>query len=111
MSTSPPGTYPETAATIRAQCDRLGINQSELARRVGVAPGTVYRWSTGATRPDLRTILAIKAMRKRVEVNANDLETVVEWINGQPIPTKVYNALKRLRAATTKTQPEPITPD
>lgn len=37
---------------IRAERNRLGLNQTELAKRVGVALTTVSSWETGQSSPD-----------------------------------------------------------
>lgn len=49
---------------LRALRAKLGINQAELARRLGVTPSTVARWESGASTPraGIETIVAA-AMR------------------------------------------------
>ena len=41
---------------IRRRRTALGMNQAELAERVGVSRNTVAGWETGHSRPDLGTI-------------------------------------------------------
>jgi HTH-type transcriptional regulator, cell division transcriptional repressor len=37
---------------LRVRRDNLGVTQQDLARAVGVAPNTVYKWEAGLTPPD-----------------------------------------------------------
>lgn len=47
---------------ITRRCRELGISQNELARRLGVTPGTVSRYVTGKTRLQRNAIRTIKLM-------------------------------------------------
>jgi transcriptional regulator with XRE-family HTH domain len=50
---------------IARRCKELGISQNELARRLGVRPGTVSRYVTGKTiltSCDMRTINLMRVL-------------------------------------------------
>lgn len=50
---------PDLAGTIRAARAALGLNQEQLAVRVGVTRNAVAGWETGHARPDLATVPAL----------------------------------------------------
>jgi transcriptional regulator with XRE-family HTH domain len=57
----------EVPDQLRALRAKLGINQAELARRLGVTASTVARWESGQSKPRLRietitaTVMAVQA--------------------------------------------------
>jgi DNA-binding transcriptional regulator YiaG len=49
-----PPAAPETAAEIRALRRRLGFNQTDFARTIGVSQTTIKHWEEGSRRPSAR---------------------------------------------------------
>lgn len=67
--------------TIRERRRSLGINQTELASRIGVSRNAVAGWETGHSRPDLDTIrplCAVLGMTLESFFGAGDSRTVQE---------------------------------
>lgn len=65
---------------------RLGLNQSELARLLGVSPQSVQQWEAGETEP----------RRKRIQAIAECLNTTVAEIEFGTSLTKVEKPTAKL---------------
>ena len=50
------------AETIRANRKAAGLTQEQLAEAMGVTVGAVSKWESGATTPDLSSILELAAL-------------------------------------------------
>lgn len=67
---------------IKIAREALGLNQSDLAERIGVEPATVSRWETGAVRPRTKKIKKIAQM----------LERPVEWFQEPTVSVSEFDA-------------------
>ena len=60
------------AQEIKALRLALGLTQTQLAARLGVAANTVYRWETGHTHPDPRARSALLRVQSRMPMARRD---------------------------------------
>ena len=75
----------EVGKSIKKYRERLGMEQQELARRVGVKPNAVSNWENGRTRPDLNLIPKI---REVLQISFYELFNVDD-------PIRNYNEAER----------------
>lgn len=82
----------DLASTIAAAREKKGMNQSELARAVGVSPQAVQKWEAGASVPrpsKLKAIAGVLGINVRSLVPAyiaTDDDVLVEVPEGMPPP-------------------------
>jgi len=72
-----------TGSAIRTMREGKGLNQAELAERIGVTPKAVSKWETGKGLPDISLLQPLAAA----------LDTsVIELMNGTPIVNRNRSA-------------------
>jgi transcriptional regulator with XRE-family HTH domain len=57
-------TYKTIGQYVKARREELGVNQEELAKRIGVTPTTISLYESGKRKPDLDTLKQIATVLK-----------------------------------------------
>ena len=83
---------------IKQAMDSKGLNQTELAKKLGVTPQTVQQWIAGKTEP----------RNKKLQLLANALGVYQSWLLGDDKPTMPFVINNERSSYNAK--PEPARP-